>query len=205
MTKLKVFVVGLVGGIASGKSTVSRVFAELGAGLIDADKIGHEVLNRPLIARRLRQIFGEQVLASDGSVDRKQLGKLVFGSDGQARARLAQLEEIVHPVIQAHAVRMLSQFKQADPPPPAVVIDAPLLLEAGWAPMCDIIVFIDTPEEIRRERAVQRGWTSDHFAERERLQLSLDEKKAQATHVLNGNTDEKQLRISVKRLLEQMY
>lgn len=203
-TKLKVFVVGLVGGIASGKSTVARMFEQLGAGLIDADKIGHEVLKRPLIVRTLRQAFGESILAADGSVDRKRLGPLVFGTDAEARARLAKLEGIVHPVIHAEAVRLLSQIKRSASPPLAAVIDAPLLLEAGWAPMCELIVFVDTPQEVRQQRALERGWTLEHFAEREAAQWSIDEKKAQATHILDGNTNEDQLRNSVKSLLEQM-
>ncbi len=204
MSKRKVFVVGLVGGIASGKSFVAQLFAEYGAPIIDADKIGHEVLKRPLIVRRLGQVFGAQVVDENGSIDRKALGQLVFGDSSAARQKREQLEAIVHPVIHAEAVQQLARLSAGTPAPAAVVIDAPLLLEAGWAPMCDIIVFVDTPTSIRSERAEQRGWSSAHFAQREQAQMPLNDKRAQATHILNGNAHEAELRSAIQLLMEEM-
>ncbi len=198
------FVIGLVGGVASGKSYVAQVFEDLGAVKIDADVLGHEVLKRPLIARRLRQVFGEQILLDDGSVDRRKLGTLVFGTQPQAHAARKQLEEIVHPLIHAAAVQELRKFKESTAPPLAVVIDAPLLLEAGWAPLCDAILFIDTPVEVRRRRAVERGWTEQDFGSREAAQLSLQEKRVQATHIVPGDGTAEELRRTLRKLIDEI-
>ncbi len=200
----KLFVVGLVGGVASGKSQVARMFQSQGAAIIDADVLGHAMLQRPVVARRLSQLFGPNVLDSDGQVNRGELAKLVFGADEQASVRLEQLEQVVHPLIHAEALKLLRQFQHNTAPPAAVIVDAPLLLEAGWAEMCDVILFIDTPLELRLERAKQRGWSADHFAAREQSQLGLEEKRQAATHFISGALDDKLLSLEVASLLQEM-
>lgn len=201
----KTFVVGLVGGIASGKSKVAAMFASLGAAVIDADRLGHDILKLPLIARQLAQRFGPTILDDTGGINRRELGKLVFGTAPDAAQRLKQLEEVLHPQIHAEAVHELKRLLASSPRPSAIVIDAPLLLEAKWAPLCDLILFVDTPVDIRRERATQRGWNAAHFAAREQTQWSLDAKRRFATHVVNGTADEATLRSSVARLLSEMH
>lgn len=177
-------VIGLVGGIASGKSTVASLLSEMGAEVIDADALGHGVLEQPLIVRRLTQEFGDDILA-DGEkprIDRRLLGELVFGEDQESADNRAKLEAIVHPVIHAEAIRKLRALKESDEPPMCIVVDAPLLLEADWAPMCDLIVFVEAPVSLRLERAMARGWSEAHFYKREATQLSIKEKLAAATH-----------------------
>ncbi|MFN3191069.1 MAG: dephospho-CoA kinase [Aureliella sp.] len=202
--KSNVTVIGLVGGIASGKSTVASVLSELGATVIDADQLGHEVLEQPLIVRRLTQEFGEGILVESDKprIDRDSLGRLVFGEDPSSQAALQKLEDIVHPVIHAEAIRRLRAIKESDHPPKAVVIDAPLLIEAGWAPMCDIIIFVETPDEVRAQRSILRGWSVEHFRRREATQLSLDEKRQAATHQVNS-IDRDMLRRELAALWEQ--
>lgn len=202
--KHKVFVVGLVGGIASGKSQVAQTFESLGALVIDADKLGHETLLRSSVARQLGQLFGSDILDGQGQVIRRALGKLVFGDNPESAARRSQLEHIVHPLIHAEALKRLADARNGPKPPAAVVIDAPLLLEKNWAPLCDVILFIDTPDAVRRERAAQRGWSLEHFQSRERSQLSLEEKRQAATHFVSGMLDEPTLRSTIANLLREM-
>ncbi len=200
----KTFVVGLVGGIASGKSRVAAMFASLGAAVIDADRLGHDILQLPLIARQLTRLLGPSILDDSGGIDRSKLGKLVFGTEPDSAQRLKQLEEVLHPQIHAEAIRELKRLQATAPRPSAIIIDAPLLLEAQWAPMCDLILFIDTPEEVRRERAAQRGWSTEHFESREQTQWSLDTKRRAATHIIDGTADETSLRSTIARLLREM-
>lgn len=202
--KRKVFVVGLVGGIASGKSQVGKMFESLGGLVIDADKLGHEVLQRPNVANKLSQVFGTTILDGNGQVLRRELGRLVFGEEADSATRRKQLEQIVHPLIHGEALKRLDEARNNPNPPSAVVIDAPLLLEKHWTPMCDVILFIDTPEAVRLERAQQRGWSQEHFEARERSQLSLDEKRKAATHIISGMLNEETLRSTIIKLLREM-
>ncbi len=197
-------IIGLVGGIASGKSFVGQILDQLGCVRIDADKIGHELLDKPMICQLLRQKFGTEIIAPDGRVDRGRLGELVFGPDAQAQQRRAELEGIMHPAIRTSAVQMIHRIQQSEPAPVAIVIDAPLLIEAGWEPMCDWVFFVDTPEQTRRERASQRGWSQEHWAAREKAQLSIDRKKQAATHLIPGDSSPEILKQHLSQLLDTL-
>jgi dephospho-CoA kinase len=200
----KLWVIGLVGGIASGKSQVARCFAALGAAVIDADVIGHTVLQRPEVVNRLQERFGTEIVDSSGSINRRKLGSLVFGDDPAAAARLRQLEAVVHPLIRAESLRLLVGYRTSQQAPVAAVMDAPLLLEAGWDQLCDIILFVDTPEELCLQRAAQRGWDAAHFYARQAAQLSLEKKRQAATHFISGALEEAALRREVAALLRQL-
>lgn len=201
----KVFVIGLVGGIASGKSNVAAMFGSLGAAVIDADQLGHDVLLQPEVAKKLAERFGDFVLDEAGNIDRNALAKLVFGDNAESARRLKQLEEVLHPLIFAEATCQLKRWLVQLPSPTAIIIDAPLLLEAGWASLCDLVLFVDTPDPIRLQRAKQRGWTSEHFAFREQHQMSLDSKRRAATHIIDGTADQSLLRATLNRLLQEMH
>ncbi len=180
-------VIGLVGGVASGKSYVCTLLGNLGAERIDADRLGHEVLQLKEVRGRLAQIWGPSILTDDGEVDRTKVGKLVFGTSFNAVAQRKQLEAIVHPRIRSLALERIAAVRAMPKVPLAIVIDAPLLIEAGWEPMCDLILFVDSPSEERVQRATARGWTETHFADREASQISLDEKRSRATHFLDNS------------------
>lgn len=184
---LRPFVIGLVGGVASGKSHVGRAFESAGAVRIDADLLGHQVLERPLVIRMLTQIFGHDIVDGEGKIVREKLGQLVFGNDSAARDARRQLEAIVHPLIHAEAVHQLQNLKDHSTPPLAVLIDAPLLLEADWEPLCDAVLFVDTPLEVRQQRAEARQWSAEELDKREASQLPLAEKRSRATHVVAGD------------------
>ena len=180
-------VIGLVGGIASGKSFVGRLLENLGAQRIDADLLGHEVLILKEVRERLVQIWGPNILNDQGEVDRAKIGRLVFGNSFNSVAQRKQLEAIVHPRIRSLAFERISAIRSWPEVPLAIVLDAPLLIEAGWEPMCDFILFIDSPREERIHRATARGWTESHFADREASQIPLDEKRSRATHFLDNS------------------
>lgn len=196
-------VIGLVGGIASGKSYVGCLLENLGAQRIDADRLGHEVLLVKEVRDRLTQIWGPNILNEAGEIDRAKVGKLVFGDSFNAAAQRKQLEAIVLPRIRSLAFERVAAVRALPVVPLAIVIDAPLLIEAGWEPMCDFILFIDSPHEERLERATARGWTESHFAAREASQMSLDEKRSRATHIFD-NSRQANIAQQVKRFWSEL-
>ena len=179
-------IIGLVGGVASGKSYVAELLENLGALRIDADRLGHEVLLVKEVREHLARIWGPSILTDRGEVDRSQVSKLVFGNSMNAVAGRRQLEAIVHPRIRSLALDRMAAVRALPEVPLAIVIDAPLLIEAGWESLCDFILFIDSPLEDRVQRATARGWTETHFADRENSQIPLDEKRSRATHFLDN-------------------
>lgn len=183
-------VIGIVGGIGSGKSAVARAAASLDPSLrvFDADRVGHEILLRNDIIDRLIATFGHEIASPAGGIDRHALAAKVFGASSQAVNARQALESIVHPAIQREREESIERWK-AEPGVSGILMDAALLLEAGWADRCDAIVFVDAPEAIRRERVAARGWSSDELARREASQWPLQKKRAAADFVLeNGRT-----------------
>jgi dephospho-CoA kinase len=185
----RVPVIGIVGGIGSGKSTLARWVAERHpVVVIDADRIGHQVLERPDVIERLRQHFGDAILNDRGQIDRSALAKRVFGTTtGHQSARL-QLETVVHPEIQREIERQIAAIDANAVR--YVLLDAAVLLESKWSTVCDRVVFVDTPDERRRKLvADNRGWSSEELARREASQWSLASKRAHADAVvLNDGT-----------------
>ena len=204
MSKCNTFVLGLVGGVAAGKSHVAGELVRLGAVSINADEIGHQVLMRPAVIDQLAALFGPRIIAPDRSIDRRELGALVFGADVANIRRRQQLEQIVHPLIRASAAQQLQELKESIAPPKIVVIDAPLLLEADWAHLCDAILFIDTPLQLRQARAQARGWDIEQFRNREAAQLPLEEKKQQATHIIAGDAKPSELARQLQRIVDEI-
>jgi len=177
-------ILGLVGGVASGKSFVAECFRALGAAVLDGDRTGHAVLREPAIIDAIRQRWGDGVLDTDGHVNRSAVAKIVFAPGNKAEK--AFLEQLTHPRIEARLQRQMEQLRTSSDPPQAVVIDAALLFEGGWDKLCDKVIFVDAPRDLRLERAVARGWSAEQFAAREASQLPLDEKRNRS-HILIRN------------------
>jgi dephospho-CoA kinase len=177
-------ILGLVGGIASGKSVVANYLRDLGAVVLDADKAGHAVLREPAIIAALRNHWGDGILDASGQVSRRAVAKIVFGPGQEAERKF--LEELTHPRIEALLQQELEAIRNAPDPPPVVAIDAALLFEAGWDKLCDKILFVDAPRDIRLERAVARGWSTEQFAAREAAQLPPEEKRSRS-HIVIRN------------------
>ena len=178
-------VIGVVGGIGSGKSFFAQTLAKRkNLVIVNADAVGHALLEQSKIRERIRDRFGADVIAADGTINRRALGKLVFGpTPEQARAK-TDLEAIVHPPLAAELHRQI-QAAQADGRADAIILDAAILLEAGWRKFCNAVVMIDVPPEVRWERVrATRGWTQSEFQAREANQLPIAEKRAAADYIV---------------------
>lgn len=198
-------VIGVLGGIASGKSQVARFLAGTTGVVLDADTIAREVLLAPETVTWLAQSFGPEVIGADGTPDREALGALVF-SDSSARERL---EHWIHPVVRERIRAGLDEARAAGRTP--IVLDVPLLLEHeahhGLTAECDFLVYIETDPETREQRAQERrGWAPGEVARREQVQISQDEKRAQARHVIENRAglDELKARVTEILLAEQL-
>ena len=197
-------IIGVVGGIASGKSQVTRLLGEMNATIISADEIAHRVLKDPKVIDSLVNIFTDDILCKksgnlDGSpvIDRKKIGSLVFGDSADKQVLLKKLEAIVHPRIREIARSELETLKR-EANVRMIILDAPLLIEGGWLPYCDRVIFVDSPDALRKQRAMERGWTAQEWGDREFAQLNLSEKRSHATDVLanDGNLEQLQQRVS---------
>jgi len=185
--------IGLTGGIGSGKSTVSRLLAERGAVIVDADVIAREVVEpgTPGLAAVV-DAFGPGILAADGSLDRPALAAVVF-ADPEARR---QLDAIVHPLVRARATEVAS----AAPPDAVVVNDVPLLVETGQAGAYDLVLVVEADPETRVARLVQRGLTAEDARARMAAQATDEQRCAVADVVLDNSGTEDELAAQVDRL-----
>jgi dephospho-CoA kinase len=180
------WVIGIVGGVASGKSLVSQTFARLGAEVIEGDRLGHEVLQEAEVIALLRERWGDQVLSENGEVNRRAVAQIVFAPTPEGKAELQFLESVTHPRISARMRDRISELA-ARGAVDMVVLDAALLLEAGWDEYCDRILFVETPENVRFERAASRGWSREDFARREAAQVPLEEKRLRADTIIDNS------------------
>lgn len=195
-------VIGLVGGIASGKSLVAEYLEERGAAVFHADAAAHQAIDSPSVKQTLVERWGRSILDAAGNVDRKAVGKIVFAADAKGRPEKQFLEQTLHPQIRRQFVDSLSRWENAGTD--VAVLDAPLLLEAGWQDLCDIVLFIDSPREKRLERAKQRNWTEAEFSNREGSQMPIEEKKRLATHVMPNHDTVESLRHRVTAFWESL-
>jgi dephospho-CoA kinase len=178
----RVFVLGLAGGIGSGKSTVADALKRLGAEVLDADAMVHAMLADPAVARRISRRFGKQVLAPDGAIDRKALGAAAFVSEKTVR----ELESMLHPEVIRRTKRHIASRRRTDGAH-VVVIDAPLLFEAGLDALCDEIFYVHAPKTERMKRVRERrGWTRAELERREKRQKSLDYKREEADLIIRN-------------------
>jgi dephospho-CoA kinase len=183
----RVPLVGIVGGVGAGKSSVVRNVKSLRLHFIDADRIGHDQLTVKKIKDQIVKTFGTQVLDSSGDISRPDLAAQVFGDSSEKQDKRKQLNTIVHPAIRSEIRRQINSAPQdAD----AIILDAALLLEAGWADECNAVIFIDTSLEQRRKRVAEtRGWSAEELQRREASQLSLEEKRRRSDFCVDNSGD----------------
>ena len=179
-------VIGIIGGIACGKSFVAEQLRSLGAEVINVDRIGHEVLQESDVRAALVQRWGDEILDADGQISRSAVGQRVFPGNSHESGNLEFLEDLVHPKIGERIRRRIEAFAR-DQPGKSVVVDAALLIEANWAGFCDKLVFLEVPREQRLTRAKQRGWSESEFSSREAAQGDLDMKRKQADWVMDNS------------------
>ena len=199
-------VVGLIGDIGGGKSEVAGLFKERGAVVIDADAVGHELLKDPGVLHQIVERFGPGVLVRTGggepgltpAIDRKALGAIVFNDSAARHA----LEAILHPRMRAWFRAIIErELAENGGEGRLIVLDAAILLEAGWDDLCDRIVFVDAPREERMRRVQeQRGWSREALEARERAQWPADEKRVRADVVINNDSGLESLRRAVEQI-----
>ena len=191
-------VIGLVGGIGSGKSAVGEILAELGCVVSNSDRVAHECLEEPSVVTMLVTRWGDRVLSTSGSPDRSVISSIVFTDD----AERTWLESVLHPMVNH---RRRATFDSLDPNVAGFVIDAPLLFEAGIDSECDAILFIDAPLDQRLKRVVtSRGWSEENLMAREARQMPLKEKRARATDLISNDGSIEDLRSLVVNAFERI-
>jgi dephospho-CoA kinase len=192
-------VIGLIGGMGSGKSQVAAEFAKRGARIVNADQIGHEALRQAAIRDALVERWGRDVLDETGAIDRRRVGRIVFGEESERKA----LESVVHPYI-ARRIGEEIEAARDDPGVNLVVLDAAILLETGWSQECDRLVYVHAPRDTRLRRlAAQRGWSAKEVEAREHAQMPLAEKARRADDAIDNSGSPELLARQVEELLRR--
>jgi len=210
-------IIGILGGIGSGKSTVAAEFAKLGCKVIDADKIAHELLlYKTAVKEKVVGLFGQTILDPAGKIDREKLAEVVFadarnqkseirsqkseagsqkseaGSQksevGSLSSALCLLSSVLHPLVLQRAEELIEQYNRQNQVK-AIVLDMPLLVEVGWDKRCDRLIFIDCEQKLRLDRAKKMGFDKNQVKIRENFQISLDNKTNVADNTINNNSD----------------
>ncbi len=194
-------VIGLTGGIGSGKSTVSQLLAELGAVILDADKIGHEAFKPNTEAwSEVVATFGREILAPNGEVDRKKLGEIVFSNSES----LSRLNQIMHPRMYNIMKAQIEEYRRQGVD--VVVLEAAILIEANWTPLVDEVWVTIAPKDMVLERLKkQRGLVEEQTLARIRSQLSLEERVKHADVVINNDGGFDEIKAKVKELWERLH
>jgi dephospho-CoA kinase len=177
-------VIGILGGICSGKSTVAEEFALLGCKVINADIIAHELLAKKIVKDKIIRLFGRTVLYSNGKIDRGRLAEIVF-ADGD---KLSMLNGVIHPYVLRRTEGLIKQYN-CQKTLKAIILDMPLLVEVGWAKRCDRLIFVKCSPKIRYERAKKIGLNKKQLKIRENFQISLDNKERIADNIIENNSD----------------
>lgn len=194
-------VIGLTGGIGSGKSTVSQCLAELGAIIIDADKVGHEAFKPDTAAwHDVVATFGRQILAPSGEVDRKKLGEIVFNQPES----LARLNQIMHPRMHDMIQAQIAEYRQQEVD--VVVLEAAILIEANWTSLVDEVWITVTPKAMVLERLKkQRGLAEEQTLARIRSQMTAAERVKHADVVINNDGDLEAMKAKVDELWQKLH
>lgn len=201
-------VIGLIGGVGCGKSTLADAIYERryqqrqDTLIVDGDTVGHEIRDLPHVQEQVVAAFGDDVIGDDGLIDRQVLGTRVFGGGQQdpdsVRRGLDTLNGIMHPAMRAEFVDRIETTAA-----PVVLFDAAILLEAGWDDLCDEIVMLDVTDANRLARVSERGWTEEQWRLREASQMPLDGKAQAATIAVDANGDPDDAAAALLELLQE--
>jgi dephospho-CoA kinase len=199
MPTRRVPIIGVVGGIASGKTATARAFEALGCRLIEADKVGHEMLGKADVFSELVIEFGREIIGEDQRIDRPALARLAFATDEATQ----RLNEIVGGALWPEfRRRAMEAADHAGEDMRAVLLDAALLYESETEDLCDAVVFVDAPDEARRERIKdRRNWDWEEVRRRESRQFPLSRKRQLADFVISNHSDLGHLHNEASRIL----
>lgn len=189
--------IGLTGGIGSGKSALAQALERRGARLVDADRLAHQVIETPEIRAQLKAAFGTDIVGSDGQLDRREIGRRAFAS----AAAHQLLTQIVRPALERELWQRVDEAGGADPDA-VVVVDAPLILEWGIQGKFDTLVTVTANEELRRTRVARRGLSQTEWQQRSAAQLPATDKASAADHTVDNSGDLCQLEAAADRLWE---
>ncbi|HPW68294.1 MAG: dephospho-CoA kinase [Desulfomonilia bacterium] len=194
-------VAGLTGGIATGKSTVTALFASFGAAIIDADRIAREVVARGSPAwKKIMEHFGTGVLRPDSELDRERLGSLIFSDTAQKDV----LNRIVHPEVFQEMDRRIRELREENRAE-VVICDVPLLIETGMHIGFDEVVLVYVPEPLQIRRLMDRdGISRDEAVRKVRAQMSIEEKRAYATIVVDNSASQEETAGNALRAYEYL-
>ena len=195
-------VIGLLGAIGSGKSTIAAAFRQLGAEVVDADALAHKFLQEPDIKRAVAAEFGESILTETGAIDRARLGAVFSDPD-----QLARLEAILHPPILAEIREAVEECHRARPGSPrrVLVLDVPLLVETGIHDLADFLVFAETPRSLRLERLAKRsGFDEAELTRREKLQSSINFKRNLADYMVDCSKSRESIGLQIRTIWREI-
>lgn len=177
-------VIGILGGIGSGKSSAAAEFAQLGCGVVDADELVSELLQDSVIIQKLVESFGKEIVDQAGYIDRSKLADIVF----EDVDKLTILNGIIHPEVFAQTEVLIEQFN-SDSDTKAIILDMPLLVETGWDKRCDKLIFVACDESVRLKRTQKsREITKKQLKKRENFQIPLDKKASIADIIVENNS-----------------
>lgn len=193
-------VIGIVGGVGSGKTFVAKIFGEMGCLPISSDELVASLWQREDVKQAVRSWWGQDVFDASGQVDKAAVARKVFHDPVERR----RLERLVHPL--EEKLRQEAMASAAgNPDVRAYVLDVPLLAEVGLASQCDAVVFVEAPPEIRRKRAAEsRGWDDAEWQRRENSQIALDKKRRIAKYIVRNTAGADEVRSQVRELLPRI-
>lgn len=196
-------IIGLAGGIGSGKTFVARLFGQQGCLVINSDEMVHHVYRDTQVKHTLKQWWGPMIFDPTGEIDRSAIARKIFNYP----AERTRLERLIHPIVNLHREQLMKSAAN-DPAIKAYVWDTPLLFETGLNKLCDVVVFIDAPREFRLERLRSRGWDEPELARREKSQMPLDKKAEISDYSIVNSADAEsvggQVREVFSRILERL-
>jgi dephospho-CoA kinase len=193
-------IIGLSGGIGSGKSFVADLLAEAGCFVVSSDEIVRQAYKDAAVKQTLRKWWGPMVFSGDGEVDRPAVARKIFSRPEDRR----KLEQMLHPYANQVRERMM-QHAADDPQVVAFVWDTPLLFETGLDKMCDKLVFVEAPRDVRLARVKEyRSWSEQDLDERENLQMPLDRKRELSEYMISNTADADHVRGQVRELLTRI-
>lgn len=196
--------IGILGGIGSGKSLVSEELARLGAVILDGDRMGHLVLEEKVVRDVLRERWGEAIFREDGSVNRREIAKRVFGDAPDAKEELKFLEAVTHPRIGERLFAELERLR-LEGKVKIAVLDAPVMTKTGWHKKCDRLWFVECPKAERVKRVAARGWTAEQLDAYEAAQDSLEWRKSLCDTIIDNSGHQNATRAQVEQEVSNLF